>query len=170
MKISKKKITIAVIMLLIAACVGWRLWSHALADVVSADMNSVSSFTCSASIGSVSDGASMIEGYTLNSSTIGKDGFLEIIKILNSTSYHQDFRNLLPWPVTTVATDGSTRSATINFAWGTAATESCIISFLDDKTISFNLGVNDGFLIYHPTDRTTLNRLVDFIQLHGTSN
>lgn len=170
MKILKKNILIIAVVALIAGCMGWRLWSHTLADVISVDTNSVSNIACSASIHSVSDGTSRIESYTLDSSSRGEDDFLEIMEILNSTSYRQNFRNLLPWPTTAVAADGATHSATVTLVWGTAADEWCTINFLDNKTICLSLRVKDGFLIYHPTDRMTLDRLVDYIQLHGTPN
>lgn len=172
MKISKKKIAIVAIVVLIAAFLSWRLWPHSFADVISADADSVTSLTCSASFSGLSDGGPLITNYTLESLTLNEGEFQGVIKILNDTSYRQDFRNLIPWPISSVGSDGryDECSATITLVWGDVATENCSVSFLSDSILSVNNGTDDGFLIYHPTDRTALNKLANYIQLHGVLN
>ena len=110
----------------------------------------------------------VIDTYVLQS-TSDENDFKEIMKLLNSARYRQDFRNLLPWSITTVGSE-SNCSANIMLVWGDTATERCFISFQSESIVSVAAGTEGDFQIYHPTDRTVLGRLIDYVQLHGEQN
>ena len=168
MKNSRKKITVSIVIILIAALLGWRLLPHSFPSVISTQTSRATSLACNVSTSYVSNVSPAIDTYVLQS-TSDENDFKEIMKLLNSASYRQDFRNLLPWSITTVGSE-SNCSANIMLVWGDTATESCFISFQSESIVSVAAGTEGDFQIYHPTDRTVLGRLIDYVQLHGEQN
>ncbi|MBO5371298.1 MAG: hypothetical protein J6A75_01110 [Lachnospiraceae bacterium] len=166
----KKKIIICIIAALLILFLGWRMWPHPLDKVISADMDSITSLACNVSISGLEDsGDSYIDSYTLQALSEDDEHFQNIIDILKSTEYRQNFRNLLPWSITSVDAgknyDG--RSANVLLAWGSEDNENCYLSFLDNNTIVISSINGDILQIYHPINRAVLDELVDYIQIHG---
>ncbi len=171
-KISRKAYCIAgVIVATVFLLVGiiWRVLPHSFADVIPVNTNMVSNFACMGNVSGVRDGEPYIDLYSLSNATSEEEHFLEIIEIMNSTNYRQDFRNLLPWAITDVGADDSFCSVTLMLIWGSTPEESCTISYLDNNLIGVSFGGSDGYEIYHPTDHSVLTTLIEYLQLHGNA-
>ena len=88
----------------------------------------------------------------------GQPGYAELLDILDRSRFRQDFRNLLPWPIYKVSSDGSD-AISVKFFWRDNTTSN--ISFLGSS-----LGETDsekgGFLILHLLDSQTFQELSDW--------
>ena len=165
----KKVILLAALLFLSAVLLVWRLYPCSLDKVISESALSVESLSCNAVVAGVESGELFMDSYLLPSAARGEADFDAVMDILSGTKYRQDLRNLLPWPIDSVD-DGGThdgRSANVSLAWEDAGHKYCYIMLHSDSVIAVDTG-EDGFLIYHPTDRGVLNELTEYIQTHGT--
>lgn len=172
MRIEKKKIIVFIIVILVVFFGGWRMWPYSFTEVISTEKDSISSLACNATISGVNDdGKPFIDSYALQTLSEEDEHFHAIIDILNSTEYRQDFRNLLPWAVTSVDSGGNYdgRSVNVLFTWENTENENCYLSFQSNSIIVVGFD-DDGLQIYHPIKRDVLNKLMDYIQAHGTIN
>lgn len=150
----------------------WRLWPYNFTDVLSTEENSITSLSCTTTIsGLKKDGTPCIDTYQLQSLTRESEGFNAVLDILNSSAYRQGFQNLLPWAITSIDSgDNSHQSVLVSLAWGNHESDSCNLVFYDDGRVVVSLGIKEGFLIYHTTDNSILNRLADYVQEHGVKS
>lgn len=168
-KTAIKGLVIAMAAILIILLVGWRLWPHSLAKVISVEPDAVTGLACHAAVSGIeSDGRPFIHSYALQELSADEEAFGAVLELLQSSRYRQDFRNLLPWPVTSVDSGGSDdgKSANIFLVWGTSEQDTCFLS-IGGGSVTVSLGSEAGLKVYHPTDSDVLSQLVDYIQLHG---
>ena len=172
MKISmdKKKIVSIVVVLLIIAMIGWRLWPRSIDKVILTSPESVSSVACSATVSGVEDGDLFMDTYSIQSENLTDADIEALMEILNSTKYRPDLRNLLPWDITSVDSGGTNdgKSANLALVWGKSEAEHCYMMFHSGSVVAVDVG-SGGYLIYHPTERAVLGKLVDYIQEHGVA-
>ena len=153
--------------LLVLGLALWRLWPHSLARVIPAEESAVTSLACAASISSLGeDGGPRIEQYQLQALTRDDAAFTAVMEILTSCEYRQDFRNLLPWAVTSFHSEGG-RSAQVFLVWGGETVETCHLVFTSDGQVVVSQGSDDGFQVYHAAKDGVLDRLVDYLQEYG---
>ena len=93
---------------------------------------------------------------------------MAVVDLLNQSGYQQSFQNLLPWAITSVSSNGSSMNANIFLAWGSTEKETCFLTVYDDGKVVVSFGKNDGLLVYHATDSSMLEQLVDYMQENGT--
>ena len=155
---------------LIIGLLVWRFWPHPLSSVISVEKSAVTSIACSASIGGVENGEPYIYSFTLSGLLPQDDGFEEIMEILDSSSYRQDFRNLLPWSIHSVGSDNTNNVlvADVVLVWGSGENESCFISMHSESMIAVSLRTESGLKVYHPTSREMLDTLAEYLQTHGS--
>ena len=166
-----KKIVI-ILLAVIALCVCvWRLLPHSFEDIISIDENTIVSLACTANINGLDeDGTAFIDNYILQALPADNNDFMAIIDILNQSEYRQSFQNLLPWAITSVSSSGTSMQANIFLTWGNTEKETCFLTILDDGKVVVSLEKNNELLIYHATDRSMLEQLVNYAQENGTIN
>ena len=170
MKQSVKKYAWAILCLaVISAALAWRLWPHSLGDMIASEENVVTDLACTASVSGLQEsGQACIDNYQLQALRADREGFGAVMRLLEQSQYRQDFQNLLPWPVTSVGSDGgSGKSAAVFLAWGSDEPDSCFLTFHSDGSVVVSRGADNGLLVYHATDDRLLNSLADYIQTHG---
>ena len=163
----KRILAFSAAVLLAVLCI-WRLWPHSLQGILDTDGASFGAITVQVSEFGVDNGSPNIDVYRLDLPSPEDENHAAFMSILQGTKYRQDFRNLLPWDIRTVGSGSKniTHSAYIMLTWG-EADNICYISFHGDNIISFDSGGNTEYRIYHPTDRTALNRIAAFIKANG---
>ncbi len=167
----KRTALLAAAVLIIALLAGiWRVWPHLLSSVICAEKSAVSGIACSVCIFGVENGKPYTNGYTLSELSPQEDGFEEIMEILESSNYRRDFRNLLPWSIDSVGSDGAGLSAVVVLVWGSRANESCVMSMQGGNMIAVSSGAESGLKVYHPTNREMLNTLAEYLQTHGNKS
>jgi hypothetical protein len=93
----------------------------------------------------------------------------EILEILATSTYRQDVRNLLPWKTHYVEADKNYdgRSVLMAFSLGNGKDEWIQVHFLTSTMIAVLKGGEDGYRVYHPTNREILDELTEYFQTHG---
>lgn len=166
----RAKILIIVLAVVLLSGLTWRLMPRALSDVISVNAEAVTSLSCAAMVHSNVDGVASTDSAVIPSVTAETAAFQAIMEILNDTGYRPDVRNLLPWRTTSVRGTGGTGSTvTLMLVWGETAEECCSMTVLDHKTISVSSGMRAGLLVFHPSNRDTLDALIDCVRLYGAS-
>lgn len=165
----KKRAAMIVAAALIIALLAWRFWPHSLSSVICVEKSSVTSIACSVSVFDIKNGMPYSNSYTLNELSSQDDGFEEIMEILDSSNYRQDFRNLLPWSINSGGSDDANNVLIANavFVWGSGESESCFISMYSESMIAVSSGTEPGIKVYHPTNRKMLDTLAEYLQIHG---
>ena len=109
----------------------WRLLPRSLADVLNADPGAVASMAAQVTVTGVADGKSVSEAFTLDALPPESEHFRAILELLDSTGYRPSFRDLLPWPRTSVETDGrfDGRSAMAFLVWGDSWEDTATLYF-----------------------------------------
>lgn len=150
---SKKKWILAALVLLLAGILIWRLVPRSLWHITGADPEAEITIDVMKTVWE--NGEPDIHFYTLKT----QGG--EAAQILEGRGYRPDLRNLWPWGVRSVSSDGGGAVVSIHLFWdeGQKAT---MLTFLDPKT-----GHVDSRL-YHPLDREALDVLVDYVIANGT--
>ena len=166
-----KKLTIILLAATVLCACVWRLLPHPFADIISVDESAILSLACTANISGLNnDSEPFIDHYELQALTNGSKNFTDIIDLLNQSEYQQSFRNLLPWAITSVHSSGSSINANIFLTWGNAEKETCLLTVLDDGKVVVSPGKSNGLFVYHATDRSMLEQLVNYVQENGTKN
>ena len=166
----KKIVIILLAAIVLCACL-WRLLPHSFADIISVDESAISSLACTANISGLNnDSEPFIDNYELQALTDGSKDFTAIIDLLNRSEYQKSFQNLLPWAITSVRSSGSSMNANIFLTWGSTEKETCFLTVLGDGKVVVSLGKSNGFFVYHATDHSMLEQLVNYIQENGTKN
>lgn len=163
-----KRIVIALLALIVLCACVWRLRPHSFVDIISTDESAIISLACTANISGLNnDGTTFIDTYELQALTDNNKDFSAIIDILNQSEYQQSFQNLLPWAITSVSSNGSSRTAHIFLAWGSTEKETCFLTVHDDGKVVVSLEENNGLFVYHATDSSILDQLVNYVQENG---
>ena len=166
-----KKIIFALLFLIVLCAGVWRLRPHSFADIISVDESAIISLACTANISGLNhDSTTFIDNYELQALTDDNKDFIAIFDILNQSKYQQNFQNLLPWAITSVSSSGSSMKANIFLAWGNAEKETCFLTVTSDGKVVVSLGESNGLLVYHATDRSMLNQLVNYVQKKWNKN
>ena len=166
----KKRLLSIAAALLIIALMGWRFWPRSIDKVISTSTESVNSMACSATVSGVEDGDLFMDTYSMRSEDLVDADMEALLNILSSAKYRPDFRNLLPWDITSVDSGGTNdgKSANLALVWGNSEDEHCYMMFHSGSVVAVDVG-SGGYFIYHPTDRAVLDKLVDYIQEHGAA-
>ncbi len=90
----------------------------------------------------------------------------EVADLLEGRGYRPDLRNLWPWGVDSVSSYGYDATCTVHLFWENGQ-KAAMLSFLDPRTGTISTP-GRGFQIYHPADRQALDRLIDYVIVHGT--
>ncbi len=162
-------IALLVVILLLAAGLIWRLVPRSLSTVMDAEPGEVSSLACGVMRHNFADGQFQGEAYTI--SAVGPDeaDHREIMEILAGAGYRPAFRNLLPWPQTSMIVEDSGGSASVMLVWGQQVEESCSIVWYGNGLVTVSRGAETGFLIYHLSDPAAFEVLYDYVSAHGTA-
>lgn len=169
MKRSKMKYILCLSCILLAALTIWRLYPLSLSDVISTDENTIVSLACTAGIATVdADGTACIEEYTIQSLSASDTRFREILDLLKTSAYQQDFRNLLPCKITEVSSDHRYDGKTVHIVltWGSSPSKNGSLYFTGSG-VTISSGNNDELLLFHPTAPDILNTLSDYIRANS---
>ena len=146
----------------------WRLWPHPFWDMVPAGGRSVTSLACTAGVSGLhEDGTAFVDAYQLQALSGGSEACEAVLGVLDQSDYRESFQNLLPWSVTSVSTGGE-KNASIFLAWGSTERESCFLTVHSDGSVVVSTVEEEGLLVFHAADRTVLDKLIDYVRLHGT--
>lgn len=161
-------IIIIVVTVLIICLLTWRFWPQSFSGLISIDENSVTSFSASAMVHRLENGQTHTDIYSIAAEQQGNE-LGDIIEILATSRYQQDFRNLLPWSEDSVGADKNYdgRTVVLVFSVGNQKDEWVQIHYLSSSIIAVSVGGEDGYSIYHPTNHKTLDELVEYFQTHG---
>ena len=170
MKTKKKTAIILATALVTIALLGWRLWPRSIDKVILTSPESVNSVACNATVSGVEAGDLFMDTYSIKAEQMQDADIKALMGILNSTKYRPALRNLLPWNITSVDSGGTNdgKSANLALVWGNLEAEHCYMMFHSGSVVAVDVG-SGGYLIYHPTERAVLDKLVDYIQEHGVA-
>ena len=157
-----------VVALFIVCMLVWRFLPQSFSDLISIDKTSVTNFSASARVQRLENGEIHTDTYSINTEQHGNRSG-DVIDILATSRYKQDFRNLLPWSADSVEADKNYdgRNLVLVFSVGNQKDEWLHIHYLSSSIIAVSVGTEDGFRIYHPTNRKTLDELTEYFQAHG---
>ena len=172
---ARKIITITLLALAAVAVVAlalWRFLPRSLGDVLNGDPGAAASMAAQVAVTGISGGKAATDTYTLEALSPDSEHFAAILEILEGTNYRPDFRNLLPWPLTSVAAEGlkDGRSVMVFLVWGDSLESSATLHLQTESQAVVSLGTEDGFRIYHPTDPEAHAALADYLEAHGVSD
>ena len=163
----KKKISlIAAIVLaaLIICLLTWRFWPKSTAGLLSISEDDIIGFSASAMVVRLENGQSYTDMYRIDD--IDPD---EVMDILSASGYQQDLRNLLPWTIDSVGSDKNYDGDTVSlyFYAGPGADRNVEIQFLSSSIVAVSYDGISGYQIYHPTNRNTKDKLVEYLKTYG---
>ena len=145
----KKKImiaTIAIVVIFVFVSVIWRVYPRSLDTIIPMDRQSIGRIDCIAGVSGMENGQAKIDTYVILPVTKGDAIFETILDILYSSEYRCDFRNLYSNKIKYISGDGT------------------------HTGMSVTIGIDGDRLIYHPVDKTVLNKLVEYIKENGIAN
>ncbi len=148
----------------------WRFWPRSLSDLLSVEENSIKIISVSAYVFNINaPGLSQQDHYQLKVSEHQSNISKEIVDILSSSGYREDFRNLWPWGVRSISADRNYDSRRVSLFFEIENQEGKVgyIYYTTSSLISVHGMRKRGFSVYHPTNRETFDVLVEYIQEHG---
>lgn len=165
-------VAVLCILLLIPAVLSlgvWRLWPQSFSDLLSVSDSSITSISAYGMEQHLENGQTQTDAYRIDTIESPSDMSIEIIEILKSSGYRQDFRNLLPWEISSVGADKNYdgQVAIVSFYTGDQKDDYLSIQFLSSSVVAVSGGGKSGFHIYHPTNHEIIDQLMDYLQLHG---
>lgn len=92
----RKRVLVAILIIIPLLLLGWRLSPHSLYDIFQIEQGSVSSLSISVSEPGVKNGNAFIDQYLLNPVPPNSNDFSAIMSLLEDSQYRSDLRNLLP--------------------------------------------------------------------------
>ena len=148
----------------------WRFWPQSFSNFISVDESEVTGFSVYGIVQGLENGQTFTDAYRVDNVEAQSGDTEEIIKILSASNYRQDLRNLLPWKLDHVDGDKNYDGRTVAVAFYTGnQKDDCVrIQFLSSSIVAVSAGDEDEFLIYHPTNRQTMDLLMEYLQTHGT--
>ncbi len=160
----KKRIIRISLTIIIIFLITWPLLPVSFSNVMPIDEDTTISFSANAMVNYHE------ETYSINIPESQKDSLEEILEILKTSRYRQDYRNLLPWRIGYVDADKNYDGHTVHlmFVYGNAKDEYVTIQFMSSSIIAVSTKDTCGFRIYHPTNDKTIYALVEYLKTHGT--
>lgn len=167
----KRNMLVAAALVVVAAAFVWRMWPHSLADILDSGEEPYDAISVSVTEFGAPGGSLSMEVYELETASLEDDRYWSVLSIVEGGKFRADFRNLLPWGNHTVSSSSGNITHSANLAFADSQGDwVCHITFHGDRTVSVSVGDSAGFLIYHPTDRDTLSRLVAYVKDNQTSS
>ena len=168
----KKRIGYMIAALIVALFAGlllWRFLPRSCAHMMSVDESAFTNFSSHAMIHRFDLGSTYTDMYYIEHIPRQEAAYGEIMEILASSRYRPDFRNLLPWDLSSLSSGKHYDGRTVTFVFSAADRdeESIYIQFLSRSILSIHIGNKSGFRIYHPTNRETFDKVVEFLQANG---
>ena len=167
----KKRIGLIITIIIIALVVGlliWRFWPRPSSGLMPVDESSFTGVSAIAMVSGLEDGAFYSHTYRIDSTQQQSNEPGNILEILAASHYRPDFRNLLPWDLDTLSSGKNYDGRTVSLVFSTKDQETIVyIRFLSSSLISVQIGDQSGFRIYHPTNRNTIDTLVEYLQTVG---
>ena len=168
----KKQIGLIIIIIIIALVIcllTWRFWPQSSSNLISVDDNCITNFSAHAMVVRFENGQFYTDTYRIDNTAQQSSGLGEIIAILATSSYQQDFRNLLPWGIDSVGGGKDYDGRTVRLALYIEGQEDKYvdIQFMSSSIIAVSVGDESGFRIYHPTNLKILDKLIEYLQTHG---
>ena len=167
----KKKIWIHLLLIISVLLIAWRLSPHSLYAMLSVSQEDISSFNATVLESWPQDGKPAHAAYKMEQVPQDEEPFSAFLSILEGSDYRADFRNLLPWAVSSVesSSHSSNTSASVSlYLDGVEDGRHISLDLLDSTTLAVRLPGRDGFLVFHPTDRGLILDLANFVKAHGT--
>ena len=159
-------ITIVVAVLIICLLV-WRFWPQSASSVMSVSEDTITSFAAYGML----DSFEMVhcDLYSINSPAPISNEPREVLEILAMSKYQQDFRNLLPWGVDGVSADKNYDGNMVTLSLYFQDKQGYIeFQFLSNSIVAVSTSDQPNMRIYHPTNSATFDKLVEYLQAHGT--
>lgn len=164
------RLIIMIIVSVLTIClIIWRFWPQSFTKVTSVDKNSIVRVSVHAMFNEFENGQTNIDTYRIDDMDQQMNTLEEIMEILATSSYRQDFRNLLLWDLDYVDADKNYdgRTVTVSFYMNNQMDKYVQIQFLSSSIIVVSSGSETGFRVYHPTNHQTIDQLSEYIQTHG---
>lgn len=168
----KKRIGLIIAIIVAVLLVGlliWRFWPRSFSNLLGVDENAIASCSAYAMVGRFEDGESFTDTYSLNDKESDKKVYQDLVKILATSDYQQDFRNLLPWGIDSVSADKNYdgQLITVSFFTEGAEKEYFGIKFMSSSIVVVYTAEHPGMRIYHPTNQKTMQELIEYIKSLG---
>ncbi|MBQ6196998.1 MAG: hypothetical protein IJK47_06190 [Lachnospiraceae bacterium] len=162
-KTKKRNIVLIIAGVFLFVLCAWRFWPHPFSKVVSADLNSLTEIQMNAVIYTTENGSLKTDIYKAGISS-GDENWDEILKVLTSADYRQDFRNPILTVLNGLSVYGETKAVFVQLRWGEKADQTCVVEFLSNKLISVIREDGTAKRLYHPSNHNMLNELAEYIQ------
>lgn len=168
----KKRIALIIVILIIALviCVlTWRFWPQSFSNLMGVDEGATTGISAYAMESTFENGQSDLDMYRIDIEESQSDEITELIEILSTSHYQQDFRNLFLWGLDYVDSDRNYDGKTISLSLyaGPQQDEYVEIQFLSSSIVAVRGSGKSGLRIYHPTNRETMGKLIEYLQTHG---
>ena len=168
----KKRIgllTTVLIIALVICLLTWRFWPQSSSGLISIDKSAINGASAYSMIRTFENGQSYTDTYRIDRQEDPGDVQEELAEILETSRYQQDFRNLWPWGIDSVSGgryyDG--RTVTVTFYSSNAENQYAEIMFMSSGLVVVQTDKHPGMRIYHPTNKETLDKLVQYLQTNG---
>ena len=164
----KKNLFVALGAIVILALLIWRMLPHSLEEILPSGNDNFSRINVQITEFSSPDHSLNLSVYAIETTSPIDDHYKPIIEMIKNTDYRSDFRNLLPWDITTVNSESNNieHSAIIKLV-SESTEETYVINFHGERVVSFDFGVHSEFRVYHPTNRELLSQLVEYVKTNG---
>ena len=166
MKKRIRLISIIIILALVIFLLIWRLLPQSFSSLISVNESSITSFSAYGMFQNFEEGHCDL--YSINEPAPISFEPGEILEILATSGYQQDFRNLLPWGVDAVAADNNYDGNMVTLSLYFQDKQGCIeFQFLSNSIVAVSTSEQPDMRIYHPTNSATFDKLVDYLLVHG---
>lgn len=163
----KKRVVIGIVIAIVVCVLLWRFLPRSAETVVPVDESDVTSFAAISMVGRNLLGEPNFSIYRIDSTDASTQNIHDFLEILKTSRYQPDFRNLIPWGIDSVSAGRNydSRTITVQFACGDDYLD---ITFHSPTLITISAKGDSGFRIYHPTNKDTITKLVEYLETHGT--
>ena len=169
-KIRGRTLRLLILGLLLAAILIWRFWPHSFMQMIpEAEPESLSQITAAAVILPTEVHDLQVHQYTAVFSK-GDEGWSEILWLLSSASYRQDLRNPVLPLLSGYGAQNVDKTVSLFLRWGLEPEEYCRIEFISKNLIFVVSGDESRGRVYHPSDRTLLDKLSEYIRPNDNSS
>ena len=164
----KKKVIVMILALMVAVLFVWRIWPHTLREILNANDEPFDTISFHITEFGIADGSLKLDTYEVEVSSDDGADYDQVLALVEGTRFRQDLRNLLPWDINTVSSgsENITHSANLMLT-GSGCESACHITYHGSRIVSFSMGPNTEFRVYHPTSRSALDQLVAYAKEHG---
>jgi len=164
----KKKAIVIILAIILFALSVWRIWPHTLREILEANNEPFDTISVSITEFGVENNSLQMDVYKVDLSSDDGAPYDQLLTLIEGAKFRQDLRNLLPWDIKAVSSGRKNITHSANLTLKGAGLEGgCHISYHGSRTVSFSIGANPEFLVYHPTSRTALDQLVSYTKEHG---